>query len=83
MADRIIDHYERHARDWDADRNRYVDQWSRDTQECELLGRDSGVCSENEDTTLAIEYSHGFRDLEGRIRPGQSVRYGVVLSDGR
>jgi SAM-dependent methyltransferase len=28
MADRIIDHYERHARDWDADRNRYVDPWS-------------------------------------------------------
>ncbi len=24
MADRIIDHYERHARDWDADRNCYV-----------------------------------------------------------
>jgi SAM-dependent methyltransferase len=28
MADRIIDHYERHARDWDADRNRYVGQWA-------------------------------------------------------
>jgi SAM-dependent methyltransferase len=28
MADRIIDHYERHARDWDADRNRYVDPWN-------------------------------------------------------
>jgi SAM-dependent methyltransferase len=25
MADRIIDHYERHARDWDADRNRDAD----------------------------------------------------------
>jgi len=24
MADRIIDHYEHHARDWDADRNCYV-----------------------------------------------------------
>ena len=24
MADRIIDHYERRARDWDADRNCYV-----------------------------------------------------------
>ena len=28
MATRIIDHYERHARDWDADRNRYVDLWN-------------------------------------------------------
>jgi SAM-dependent methyltransferase len=28
MADRIIDHYERHARDWDADRNRYADPWN-------------------------------------------------------
>jgi SAM-dependent methyltransferase len=28
IADRIIDHYERHARDWDADRNRYVDPWN-------------------------------------------------------
>jgi SAM-dependent methyltransferase len=28
MANRIIDHYERHARDWDADRNRYVDPWN-------------------------------------------------------
>jgi SAM-dependent methyltransferase len=28
MADRIIDHYERHARHWDADRNRYVDSWN-------------------------------------------------------
>ena len=27
-ADRVIDHYERHAREWDADRNRYVDPWS-------------------------------------------------------
>jgi SAM-dependent methyltransferase len=27
-ADRVIDHYERHARDWDADRNRYVDPWN-------------------------------------------------------
>ena len=25
MANRIIDYYERHARDWDTDRNRYVD----------------------------------------------------------
>src|SRR5580658_2924023 len=28
MADRIIDHYERHAREWDAERNRYVTPWS-------------------------------------------------------
>jgi SAM-dependent methyltransferase len=28
MADRVIDHYERHAREWDADRNRYVDPWN-------------------------------------------------------
>jgi SAM-dependent methyltransferase len=28
IADRIIDHYERHARDWDADGNRYVDPWN-------------------------------------------------------
>jgi SAM-dependent methyltransferase len=28
MADRIIDHYERHAREWDADRNCYVDPWN-------------------------------------------------------
>ena len=28
MADRIIDHYERHARDWDADRNLYVNPWN-------------------------------------------------------
>jgi SAM-dependent methyltransferase len=28
MAARIIAHYERHARDWDADRNRYVDPWN-------------------------------------------------------
>jgi len=28
MANRIIDHYERHARDWDADRNRYIDPWN-------------------------------------------------------
>jgi SAM-dependent methyltransferase len=28
MADSIIDHYERHARDWDADRNRYVGSWN-------------------------------------------------------
>lgn len=27
-ADRIIDHYERHARDWDADRNRNADAWN-------------------------------------------------------
>ena len=28
MADRIIDHYERHARDWDADRNLDVNSWN-------------------------------------------------------
>jgi SAM-dependent methyltransferase len=28
MADRIIDHYERHARDWDADRNLHVSPWN-------------------------------------------------------
>jgi SAM-dependent methyltransferase len=28
MAGRIIEHYERHARDWDADRNRYVETWN-------------------------------------------------------
>jgi SAM-dependent methyltransferase len=28
LADRIIDHYERHARDWDADRNRSVNSWN-------------------------------------------------------
>ena len=28
MADRIIDHYERHACDWDADRNRCIDPWN-------------------------------------------------------
>ncbi len=28
MADRIIDHYERHAHDWDADRNRCFDPWN-------------------------------------------------------
>ncbi len=28
MADRVIDHYERHAREWDADRNLYVDPWN-------------------------------------------------------
>ena len=28
LADRIIDHYERYARDWDANRNRYVDPWN-------------------------------------------------------
>jgi SAM-dependent methyltransferase len=28
MADRIIEHYERHARDWDADRNRYIEPWN-------------------------------------------------------
>ena len=28
MADLVIDHYERHAHDWDADRNRYVDPWN-------------------------------------------------------
>ena len=27
LADRIVDHYERHARDWDADRNRTSQQW--------------------------------------------------------
>src|SRR5271166_6116883 len=27
LADRIIGHYERHARDWDADRNRHVGPW--------------------------------------------------------
>jgi hypothetical protein len=27
-ADRIIEHYERHARDWDADRNRHVEPWN-------------------------------------------------------
>jgi SAM-dependent methyltransferase len=28
MADRIIDHYERHAREWDADRNLHVGPWN-------------------------------------------------------
>ena len=28
MADRIIDHYERHAREWDIDRNRNVESWN-------------------------------------------------------
>lgn len=28
IADRIIDHYERHARDWDADRNREPGAWN-------------------------------------------------------
>ena len=28
MPDRIIDHYERHARDWDADRNLRVNPWN-------------------------------------------------------
>jgi predicted TPR repeat methyltransferase len=28
MADRIIDHYDRHAHDWDADRNRCLDPWN-------------------------------------------------------
>jgi SAM-dependent methyltransferase len=28
MADRVIEHYERHARAWDADRNRYADPWN-------------------------------------------------------
>jgi SAM-dependent methyltransferase len=28
IADLVIDHYERHAHDWDADRNRYVDPWN-------------------------------------------------------
>jgi SAM-dependent methyltransferase len=28
MADRIIDHYERHARDWDNDRNLHVSPWN-------------------------------------------------------
>lgn len=28
MAERIVDHYERHARDWDADRNRNVSPWN-------------------------------------------------------
>jgi SAM-dependent methyltransferase len=27
-AGRIMEHYERHARDWDADRNRYVESWN-------------------------------------------------------
>jgi SAM-dependent methyltransferase len=27
LADRIIDHYERHAHEWDADRNRHADPW--------------------------------------------------------
>ena len=28
MADRVIEHYERHARDWDADRNRHIKPWN-------------------------------------------------------
>jgi len=28
LADRIIEHYERHALDWDADRNLYVNPWN-------------------------------------------------------
>ena len=28
MADRINDHYERHAREWDADRNLHVSPWN-------------------------------------------------------
>jgi SAM-dependent methyltransferase len=28
MADRIIQHYERHARDWDGDRNRNIEPWN-------------------------------------------------------
>jgi len=28
MADRIIEHYERHARDWDTDRNRNIEPWN-------------------------------------------------------
>ena len=28
IADRIIDHYERHAREWDFDRNLYVSRWN-------------------------------------------------------
>jgi SAM-dependent methyltransferase len=28
IADRIAAHYERHALDWDADRNRYVEPWN-------------------------------------------------------
>jgi SAM-dependent methyltransferase len=28
MANRVIEHYERHARAWDADRNRYVEPWN-------------------------------------------------------
>jgi SAM-dependent methyltransferase len=28
IAERIIDHYERHARDWDADRNLHVSPWN-------------------------------------------------------
>ena len=28
LADRTIDHYERHAHDWDADRNRHVGLWN-------------------------------------------------------
>jgi SAM-dependent methyltransferase len=27
LADTIIDHYERHAQDWDTDRNRHIDPW--------------------------------------------------------
>jgi len=27
LADSIIGHYERHAQDWDADRNRHIDPW--------------------------------------------------------
>ena len=28
IADLVINHYERHALDWDADRNRCIDPWS-------------------------------------------------------
>jgi cyclopropane fatty-acyl-phospholipid synthase-like methyltransferase len=28
LADRIIEHYERHALDWDADRNLYINPWN-------------------------------------------------------
>jgi SAM-dependent methyltransferase len=28
LADRIVDHYERHAMDWDTDRNLWIDPWN-------------------------------------------------------
>jgi SAM-dependent methyltransferase len=31
IADRVIDHYERHAREWDADRNRHISPWNDKT----------------------------------------------------